>query len=59
MSVAELFARDPLDLTDDDLHKMVQMLRAERAKYISQPKPSRGRASTPSPSANLDLEGLE
>ncbi len=34
MNMAELFARDPREHTDDDLRKIIADLRAARSKFI-------------------------
>lgn len=37
-SLAELFAKDPLSLTDSDIERIVTSLREARAKWESAPK---------------------
>lgn len=34
MNIAELFARDPREHTDDDVKKIIEELRASRSKFI-------------------------
>ena len=36
LSISELFARDPLDLTQTDLEKMVEYYRINRAKWATE-----------------------
>lgn len=33
--IAELFAKDPLDLTDQDLDKIVAVLREQRSRFVN------------------------
>ena len=61
-TVAELFARDPMSLSDQDIDKIVTHLRAQRARYV-QGDMTAGRTkpkAPPKPSAtsalNLDLD---
>ena len=65
-----LFAKPPLDLTDEELTKMVGHYRAQRAKWVAEenapkaPKAARPKAGTPEAAktkaelANLSLEDL-
>jgi len=39
--IAELFRRDPLDLTDDDIEKIVEHYRKARAAFNLTSKPTR------------------
>lgn len=58
--IAELFARDPLSLTDDDIATMVTRLRQERIKFTQTNRTQRAKKEKESPLQNLtlDLEGL-
>lgn len=53
--IQTLFARDPLDLTDDDISEIVAEFRAKRHQFLA--APSKAKAAKPA-AIPQDLTGL-
>ena len=59
-SLSELFAEDPLNLTDPDVDQMVAAMRKARENWTAEEARARAKGSKPNPAAaNLKLEDLE
>jgi hypothetical protein len=59
-SLAELFARDPLELTDTDVDSIVATMRAQRHRWANEEKAAKltGRKPNPNVVKNLSLGDL-
>lgn len=53
--ISDLFARDPLSLTQEDLRKTIEHYRSNREKYLSGVKQEK---TKPTKLASLDLSAL-
>lgn len=67
-AISELMATDPLNLTDQDITKLVNYMRQSRKNFLTKemapkkvPKPRRTSKKTPASSTvgEISLEGLE
>lgn len=56
--IAELFSRDPLDLTDIDIVKVIDFYRQSRANFTLAGPAKRGKPAA-EPAAKLSLDNLE
>jgi GTP cyclohydrolase III len=58
--IAELFARDPQEMSDKDIDKIVEHMRAKRAQFKAGVTPSRTKVSAEAQAAaaKLDLKDL-
>lgn len=54
-SLAELFSRDPLSYTKQDLETIITRLRAARAQFVLAGKPTNGKKAKADPAAADDL----
>lgn len=56
----ELFSRDPLDLADKDIEKIVSVLRAQRDKWVlEEAKPKAPKATGKRAATSVDLSFLD
>ncbi len=58
MSLAELFAKDPLDLTTDDRSQIIQEMRNSREKWMLGAKTPKAKADKPALNLSLDDLGI-
>jgi hypothetical protein len=56
--ITELFARDPLQLTDQDLDLIIGKLRELRQQYVQNPKPTTAAKQPKAKAASLEDLGL-
>lgn len=45
MSMAELFAKDPLKMTDEDIDQIIEEMRSRRKAFIAQPGTTKAKRS--------------
>jgi hypothetical protein len=59
-SLADLFAEDPLNLTDADVDQMTAAMRKARANWVAEETSARAQGRKPNPaSANIKLDDLD
>ncbi len=58
-SIDELFSRDPLELTKEDLGKIVSILRAQRASWKLDQQPAKAGGKPKPPAGNITIESLK
>lgn len=58
-TIAELFAMDPLKLTDDDLGRMAEAMREGQAAWAKEEKQAKLAGRKPKISSGLHLEDLD
>jgi len=56
-SLEELFSKDPLDLQSQDLDRIIETLRAQRAKFLAMPEKAPAKRTAKAPLAKAELGG--
>ena len=58
-SLAALFDKDPLELSDKDIERMVDEMRKHRTKWMQEEQQAKSKGKKKKEKPNLDLDNLD